>query len=409
MKNFIRFLVVLSFITASIVFTMQPAKAVHQLEDRWLRDAPGYERALQLQRELGIPLVVYFYTDWCPYCRALDSQYLPTPQVQEYLKGVVKVRINPDDGREEREIAKRYGVTGYPTFFVVRKPSSLPVDVNPFRTRAPNLTPAQFVSACQRGLNSSGRVSLVGVNRKPIPSAPSAAATATKGPVIPAAIIANADQPTLSWILNRYVQAIGGRDAVARITSRVAKGRIDVAGVSFGGRLETYSKAPNMSLTVMNAEPLGVLKRGFDGRMGWALSDQKGTRQPSPRELTALADDSQLYREIKLQELYPRISMSGRGTVGTREVYILEATSRFGTREKFYFDVENGLMLRRDTMRPTSTGPVQAELYFSDWRDVDGVKLPFKTTERMPAATYIFTIEEVKHNVPLDEEIFRQP
>ena len=404
MKNFMRFLVLLAFFACS--YSVQSSGAP-QLEDRWLRGAPGYERALQLQRELGVPLVVYFYADWCPYCRDLDSQYLPALPVQEFLKGVVKVRINPEHGRPERKIADQFGVTGYPSFFVIRKPSSLPSEISPFRRGGVNLTPAQFASACSRGTAASGVRSPVRISTKPI--APSTTKSTAGDSSTPIARISNADQPTINDVLNKYVQALGGRDAVARVTSRVTKGRVDIAGVSFGGKLETYAKAPNMALTVMTAEPMGVLKRGFDGRTAWSVSDQKDARQPSPKELAALADDLQLYREIKLREIYPRMSFLGKGNVGTREVYILEATSRFGTAEKLYFEVENGLLLRRDTMRPSSRGPVQAEFYFSDWRDVDGIKLPFKTTERLAGTTYIFTLEEVRHNMQLADEVFRAP
>src|SRR3954471_15500698 len=59
-------------------------------EDRWLNGASGYARAIELQRELNVPLIVYFYADWCPYCQRLDSEYLPSAPVQQYLRGVVK-------------------------------------------------------------------------------------------------------------------------------------------------------------------------------------------------------------------------------------------------------------------------------------------------------------------------------
>ena len=95
-------------------------------EDRWLNGAAGYARALELQRELKVPLIVYFYADWCPYCQRLDSEYLPSAPVQQYLRGVIKVRINPEQGPAEEEIASRYGVKGYPTFLVMRNLSSPP-------------------------------------------------------------------------------------------------------------------------------------------------------------------------------------------------------------------------------------------------------------------------------------------
>ena len=125
-------------------------------EDVWLFDAFGYARAVELQRQFKVPLVVYFYADWCPYCRTLDSQYLPSRPVQQYLSRVVKVRINPEHGPAERELAARFGVTGYPGFFVLG--ASTRKEINPFRKNGVNLTPAQFASACQQGRGQTTRV-----------------------------------------------------------------------------------------------------------------------------------------------------------------------------------------------------------------------------------------------------------
>jgi len=412
MKNLIRFSIITLFFAFSAWIQAQTVGS-SQLEDRWLNGAPGYERAVQLQRELKVPMVVYFYTDWCPYCRSLDSQYFPAAQVRNYLQGVVKVRINPEHGRQERQLATQFGVTGYPSIFVLRNLSSLALKVHPFRQGAPNLTPAQFAQAMRDpGRWSRGAIQMSAVRVEITPITPKVntprlqpvSTTAT-----PASTSNDTLQPTLSFVLDRYVVALGGRDAVAKLTSRVTKARIDVTGVSFGGRLETYAKAPNMALTVMKAETIGVFKRGFDGRTSWVLSDQKGFKNPTPLELAALAAEADFYREIKLKELYSRISLVGTGTVGTREAYIVEATPRIGAVEKLYFDVQTGLLTRRDAMGSGSRGVARAEFYFSDWREVDGVKIPFKTTELTPSGTYIFTLEEVKHNVPLDEGIFRQP
>lgn len=99
--------------------------------------------------------------------------------------------------------------------------------------------------------------------------------------------ITNAPLPTLEAVFAKYVEAIGGREALRRFTSRVTKARVDVPGVSFGGKLEVYA-TPNKSLTIMNVEPIGVLKQGFDGRTGWNLSD-KGSQSLDGTELATLA------------------------------------------------------------------------------------------------------------------------
>jgi len=133
-------------------------------QERWLNGAAGYARAIELQRELKVPLIVYFYADWCPYCQRLDNEYLPSAPVQQYLRGVVKVRINPEQGPAEEEIAQKYGVTGYPTFLVMRNLSSPPRNIQPFRKGGANLSPADWVTACERAVS----VSVTNVSRAPV-------------------------------------------------------------------------------------------------------------------------------------------------------------------------------------------------------------------------------------------------
>jgi thiol-disulfide isomerase/thioredoxin len=371
--------------------------------DRWLYDASGYARALELQRELKVPLIVYFYADWCPYCNRLDSEYLPSAPVQQYLRGVVKVRINPEHGPAEEEIASRYGVRGYPTFLIMRNLTSPPVNVQPFR-KAGNLSPAEFVNACERVISSSAQGPPTNINRA-TPRSSGPTQPKTKAPIVEVSasgsptFIKDAQPPTLDAVLAKYVAAIGGQAAQRKITSRVSKGRVDVPGESFGGKVEVYEKAPNKSLTVMNVEPIGLVKKGFDGRSSWSRA---GNVTESVNDRAALVD-ADFYRETKLKELYPRIRLLGRVKEEFREVYLVEAVPRGGAAEKLYFDVESGLLVRRDVQQGS------VEVYFSDWRELDGVKVPFKITQAMPNRKFVITFEDVKHNVPVDDAVFVRP
>ena len=423
MNKLMRFASLISLFVVSLA-TIPAARAAKLPEDRWLYGSAGYARALELQRELNVPLVVYFYADWCPYCHTLDNRYLSAAPVQQYLQGVVKVRINPEHGRPEREIANQYGVTGYPSFFVMRQANSTRRNVNPFRQGGGNLSPAEFVCACQRAASVSPPApNSNGMNRS-LPGRTNITARATGGAtrrtkgglfieVPPASgagspnFITNAPLPTLDAVFAKYVEAIGGRDAQRRITSRVTKAMVDVPGVSFGGKLEVYAKAPNKSLAMINVEPLGVLKQGFDGQTGWSLSD-KGSQSLNATELAALAG-ADFYREIDLRESYSRVKLLGKVKEGYRELYMVEAVSRNGTLEDLYFDAESGLLIHRDVTRRTSQGSVRSEVYFSDWREIDGVKLPFRMTQSMPNIRFVITLEDIKHNVPVEEAIFQRP
>jgi thiol-disulfide isomerase/thioredoxin len=148
MKKLARFALIIALLLACLPTARSSAAPTLPKAswEGWLHGAAGYARAVELQQQLNVPLVVYFYADRCPYCRTLDSQYLPSAPVQDYLRSVVKVRINPEQGVAERALAKRYGVTGYPSFFVMRNPAARPVKVSPFR-RVSNLTPTQLANA----------------------------------------------------------------------------------------------------------------------------------------------------------------------------------------------------------------------------------------------------------------------
>lgn len=397
----------LSLFTAIISFLLLSFSTTNAApEDRWLNGAAGYERAIELQRELKVPLIVYFYADWCPYCQRLDSEYLPSAPVQQYLRGVVKVRINPEQGPAEDAIAQRYGVTGYPTFLVMRNLASAPRNIQPFRKGGANLTPAEWVTACEKAASFSGQAPVTNISRapavapKPTVKAQIVEVPSSSGPMF----INDAQLPALDVVLAKYVAAIGGRDAQRKITSRVSKGRVDVPDVSFGGKLEVYAKAPNKSLTVMDVEPVGLVKQGFDGRTGWS----NGSDAANGIERTALVD-MDFYREIKLKEQYTRIRLLGKVKEGFRQVYLVEAVPRSGMSENLYFDVESGLLVRRDVPRRTSKGVVRAEVYFSDWREVDGVKVPFKITQAIQNTKFVITLEDVKQNVPVDDSIFLRP
>ena len=120
--------------------------------DLWLQDADGLYEALRAMEEKPQPMVVYFYTDWCGYCRQFERELLGTPEVKEYFAKVLTVRINPESGAEERQVADYYGVRGFPGFFVHSGDSKTlsKVERMVFEDGRPRImAPAEFIVAVE--------------------------------------------------------------------------------------------------------------------------------------------------------------------------------------------------------------------------------------------------------------------
>jgi len=225
----------------------------------------------------------------------------------------------------------------------------------------------------------------------------------------PATGVKAAKLPSVDQILDKYVQALGGKSAIEKQTSRVSKGTFEIAAFGATGSAEIYEKAPNKSASVVNVAGFGVVQEGFDGKTAWAVDPQNGMRDKSGVELASAKLDAEFLKPIKIKQLYPKIVVKSKDKVGDKEVYVLEATPVESSVETWYFDTQTGLILRQDMEREGPQGKQAVQSFLDDYRDVDGVKIPFKLRQVTSAFTIDIKIEEVKHNVPIDDAKFNKP
>ena len=215
--------------------------------------------------------------------------------------------------------------------------------------------------------------------------------------------------PTADQILDKYVQAMGGKTAIEKQTSRVSKGSFEIPAVGATGTAEIFEKAPNKSAAIINIPGFGVVQEGFDGKTAWAQDPQSGLREKAGAELGAAKLDAEFYKPIKLKQLYPKIVVKGKDKVGDKDVYVVEATPTESSTETWYFDAQSGLLLRLDAEREGPQGKQAIQTFLEDYKDIDGVKLPVSVRQVTPQFTITIKIEDVKSNVPIDDAKFKKP
>jgi len=245
-------------------------------------------------------------------------------------------------------------------------------------------------------------------------AAPAGAALAQEKPQTAKAPEANtakatAADPTVDQILDKYVQAIGGRQAVEKITSRVTKGTFEVTTMGMKGDLEIYVKAPNKILTIQNLSGVGEIRDGYDGKIAWSQNPMMGLREKSGPELAAVVRESDIHSSIKIRQIYSKLELKGKEKVGDRETYLVLATPAEGAPVKVYYDAQTGLIARTDVELETPQGKFQIQTTLDDYREVDGVKMPFTRRQESSMGSAVIKWTEVKHNVAIDDTMFNKP
>lgn len=210
--------------------------------------------------------------------------------------------------------------------------------------------------------------------------------------------------PSVKEILDRYVQAVGGADALHKIKSRSAKGsRIGADGVLVPE--EVHQKAPDKLLTI-TSYPNVVFSNGFNGTVAWGHSSREGA-MPLPEQLVAqMKREAVFYKELKTPELYSNLTVVGRVPVADADAYVVQAKPVDGPVEKVFFDVRTGLLVRRYVESDTALGKLPLQTDYEDYRAVDGIKQPFMIRWSMPGRSWGRKISEIKQNVPLDDAKF---
>jgi photosynthetic reaction center cytochrome c subunit len=229
--------------------------------------------------------------------------------------------------------------------------------------------------------------------------------------------------PTAEQVLDKYVQAIGGKAPVDKIKTRwtqitLLRPRLVNSGNSRAVILnrgeswtvESFQKTPNKYLSITTT-PDGVIYQGFNGTVGWTKST-RGQREMNAAEVARIKRQADLYNDLNLKDRYSELRLNGKSTIGDKEVYVVEARSLENKTEKLFFDVKSGFLLRRVVFTEIKLGLDPEQTDYEDYRKVDGVWLPFTIRVSYLDDNHYGTtrtVTKVRQNIQIDDAKFEAP
>jgi hypothetical protein len=214
---------------------------------------------------------------------------------------------------------------------------------------------------------------------------------------------------TADQVFDKYIKAIGGAERLAKFTSFTAKGTYAGFDTALDKvPVEVYGRAPNQLTTVVHFFN-GISNRVFDGKNGWMA----GVDTPLPivtltgGNLDRARLEAMLWFPVAIRQSFSQWKL-GRALVDGDEVQVVQGTQPGLPPANFYFD-SAGLLMRLTRWTQTPVGFVPTQIDFSDYRDVAGVKVPFKKRVSQTYMQMTIELTEVRPNVAIDAAKFVQP
>lgn len=231
-----------------------------------------------------------------------------------------------------------------------------------------------------------------------------------RGGATPSSSPTPAKKELIDQIFARYTEAVGGQEAIDRVTSYKTKGSFATSVAQVRGTFEAWGKNPNKSLTIIEFPRIGPLRKGSDGDTTWVQTPVGTVTEQGATEMSEIERDAEVYRAGKIKNLYQELKLENNARLSGRDMYVVEGKPTKGPAEKLFFDKENGLLVRWDMVRRNpQRGNVFVKVHLDDYREVDGLKVPFKVRFNFESFDFLMHIEELQHNVSIDDAVFKKP
>jgi hypothetical protein len=238
-----------------------------------------------------------------------------------------------------------------------------------------------------------------------------------RSPVLALALLATATAtsaqaqrlPRARDVAERYVEAIGGREAIARAQHRHTVTDVEMADVGIRMTVETFQARPNLIFVQMEVPGVGPVTSGFNGLVGWTVNPQYGARLLEGAELAESLRQADFDGTLDPARSFPRMRTIGEKTVEGRPCWNVRLSASRGMELQSCFDKETGLMVGSTVHQVhEDEGVIQIETTISDYQEYDGIRMPRKYVTRVLRREMVTTVKSISH-APIAETVFDLP
>ncbi|HEY1343039.1 MAG TPA: DUF620 domain-containing protein [Bryobacteraceae bacterium] len=217
------------------------------------------------------------------------------------------------------------------------------------------------------------------------------------------------DLPKAETILDKYVEATGGKAAYAKVHSEMSSGTMELTAMGIKGKMVTYAAEPDKAYTEVTMEGLGKFQDGTNGEVAWSISAMQGPRIKEGDEKAEALRRAKFNSDVDWRKTYDKAETVAVEAVNGKDCYKVVLTPKTGAPVTRYYDKETNLMTKMVMTMKSPMGEISAESYPSDYRKEGEILMPHKVLQKAASQEFTFTVDSVQFNPDIPKEKFDLP
>lgn len=210
-------------------------------------------------------------------------------------------------------------------------------------------------------------------------------------------------------ILKKMIDAMGGKQALEKITDTTISGSMDLTQMGLSGAITVYQKEPNKAR--YDIEVMGmVITQACDGEIAWMTNPQTGMTEEMPADQAIYLKRESLGNSVYLkpEKMGITFTYKGKENIDGKDYLVLEQAYADGYIATIYIDPDTYLAFKGKGKTLNNMGvEVEAETFFSDYKKVDGITVAHTLVSYQNGEEFMtMTVTDVKFNSGLEDSLF---
>jgi len=223
-------------------------------------------------------------------------------------------------------------------------------------------------------------------------------------------VAAAEDQPPKAEeVLDKFVEATGGKATYEKIHSEKFSGTFEFAGKGIKGAITSYRAEPNNTYTSVELEGIGTIEEGTSGEVAWTRSGLQGPRIKEGDERAASMRQATLRAPLEWRKLYKQAETTGVENVEDQACYKVVLTPNEGKPETHFYDKKTNLLVKVTLTVNTPMGEIPTETLLRDYTEQDGLRSPHKIEQKAMGQEFVISIDKLEYNIDIPKDRFALP